>query len=393
MKVCFVVDRFPSLSETFVLDQIEGCLERGLEVGVVCNETTFGKDRNLDAARWRNLPSGVTRWWGGLAPLRPALRKWSGPLWDKASTALDIAFSGKLEKYDIIVAHFGNNGLRVARSIKRRRIDAPLVTIFHGNDVGGPMHDGTLGRYRVVFEQGARQLPVNAYFRNALVGEGAAADAVVVHHMGVRTEQIEFRPAGRANGRLELISVCRLTEKKGIAFALHALAKVATTRPDIDWTYSVVGGGELLRGLQAMSRDLGIADRVEFLGPRPHAEVKQRLGQAHVFVLPSVKAGDGDVEGIPVALMEAMAAGLTVVSTHHSGIPELIEDGRSGLLAPERDAATLADKLIWVADNPEACERMARVARVKIEDEFDSTSLNDDFVRMLVHLKETRAAA
>jgi colanic acid/amylovoran biosynthesis glycosyltransferase len=284
-------------------------------------------------------------------------------------------------------------GRRAARSIKRRRIEAPLVTIFHGNDVGGPIDDGTLGRYRVVFEQGARQLPVNAYFRNALLGVGADADEVVVHHMGVRTEQIEFRPAVRGEGALQLISVCRLTEKKGIEFALRALAQVTTRRPDVDWTYAVIGGGELLQSLKLMSQNLRIADRVEFLGPRPHAEVKQRLGKAHVFVLPSVKASDGDVEGIPVALMEAMAAGLTVVSSHHSGIPELIEDGRSGLLAPERDAAALAEKLIWVADNPDVCARMARVARVKIEQEFDSTSLNDDFVRMLVHLAETKAAA
>ncbi|KQU73749.1 colanic acid biosynthesis glycosyl transferase [Aminobacter sp. DSM 101952] len=393
MKVCFVVDRFPSLSETFVLDQIEGCLERGIEVGVVCNETTFGKERNIDDPRWRNLPGGVEQWWGALGPLRPALRKWSGKLWDKASTALDIAFARKLEKYDVIVAHFGNNGLRVARSMKRRRIAAPLVTIFHGHDVGAPMHDGTLSRYEVVFRHGALQLPVNGFFRKALIEAGAAADTVAVHHMGVDTDTIGFQAVAREEAALSLISVCRLTEKKGIEFALRALGEVQAKRPDIEWTYTVIGGGELLDAMKQLAAKLGISQRVAFLGPRPHSEVKQRLSEAHVFLLPSVKASDGDVEGIPVALMEAMAAGLTVVSTYHSGIPELIEDGRTGLLAPERDVEALAQKLAWIADNPQACAQLAVAARRKIEDDFDSVRLNDAFADTLFRLAATRAAA
>ncbi|TIU75982.1 MAG: colanic acid biosynthesis glycosyltransferase WcaL, partial [Mesorhizobium sp.] len=125
--------------------------------------------------------------------------------------------------------------------------------------------------------------------------------------------------------------------------------------PRDDWNYSVIGAGELLEQLKRLAAELGIAGRVDFLGPRPHAEVKQRLRDAHVFVLPSVSAHNGDLEGIPVALMEAMAAGLTVVSTYHSGIPELIEDGKTGFLAPERDVAALAGKLVWVADNPVLC--------------------------------------
>ena len=393
MKVCFVVDKFPSLSETFVLDQIEGCLARGIEVGVICNETTFGKERNIDDPRWRNLPGGVAQWWGALGPLRPSLRRWSGKLWDKASTALDIAFAGKLEKYDVIVAHFGNNGLRVARAMKQRRISAPLVTIFHGHDVGAPMHDGSLSRYEVVFRQGALQLPVNGFFRDALIEAGARADRVAVHHMGVDTETIGFRAGERRDSRLALISVCRLTEKKGIEFALRALGEVQSVRPDIDWSYTIIGGGELLDAMKQLAASLGIAGRVAFRGPCPHSEVKQRLAEAHVFVLPSVKAGDGDLEGIPVALMEAMAAGLTVVSTYHSGIPELIEDGRTGLLAPERDVGALAQKLVWIAHNPGSCEELARAARRKVEEDFDSGRLNDAFADTLFRLAATKVAA
>ncbi|TIW74543.1 MAG: colanic acid biosynthesis glycosyltransferase WcaL, partial [Mesorhizobium sp.] len=152
------------------------------------------------------------------------------------------------------------------------------MTIFHGNDVGGPMHDKTLARYRTVFEKGVLQLPVNAFFRDALIDVGASPAKVVVHHMGVRPGEIEYRWRSWEQDALSFISVCRLTEKKGIEYALRALAAL----PRRDWTYSVIGGGELLEELKRLAADLGIADRVTFLGPRPHAEVKQRLRDAHV---------------------------------------------------------------------------------------------------------------
>jgi colanic acid/amylovoran biosynthesis glycosyltransferase len=386
MKICFVVDKFPSLSETFVLDQIAGCLERGMEVGVVCNETTFGKDPNIDDQRWRALPGNVVCWWGSLGAYRPLLRKWSGRLWDKLSTVIDLVHARKLGNADVIVAHFGTNGLRVARVIKRGRISAPLMTIFHGNDVGGPMHDNTLDRYETVFEQGALQMPVNAFFRDALIDVGATPANVVVHHMGVRPGEIEYRWRSWEEGTLSFISVCRLTEKKGIEYALRALAGL----PRRDWTYTVIGGGELLQELKLLAVGLGIEGKVDFLGPRPHAEVKQRLREAHVFVLPSVVASDGDLEGIPVALMEAMAAGLTVVSTYHSGIPELIDDHKTGLLAPERDVAALCRKLTWVAENPNLCEPIARAARRKIEADFNADVLNERFAQIATRLGEMR---
>lgn len=387
MKICFVVDKFPSLSETFVLDQITGCLEHGMEVGVVCNEITFGKDSNIDDRRWQALPGKVVCWWGGLARYRPLLRRWSGRLWDKLSTAIDVAHAYKLQKADVIVAHFGTNGFRVARVMKRGRISAPLVTIFHGRDVGEPMHDNTLDRYKVVFEKGVLQLPVNAFFRDALIDVGAPPEQVVVHHMGVRPGEIEYRWRSWEQDTLSFISVCRLTEKKGIEYALRALAGL----PRRDWIYSVIGGGELLEELKGLAADLGIADRVAFLGPRPHAEVKQRLRDAHVFVLPSVSARDGDLEGIPVALMEAMAAGLTVLSTYHSGIPELIEDEKTGFLAPERDVAALAGKLAWIAENPRLCEPIALAAREKIEADFNADVLNERFAQIATQLGETRS--
>jgi colanic acid/amylovoran/stewartan biosynthesis glycosyltransferase WcaL/AmsK/CpsK len=390
MRVGFVVDKFPSLSETFILDQVNGFLERGFEVGVICNENALKQDGTRN---WQALSDNTVCWWGGLAPLRRSLRRLPAIVWDKISTAFDILFSQKLQNFDVIIAHFGNNGLRVARVLKRKKLAAPLVTIFHGRDVGRPVRDNSLWQYNVLFDQGTLQLTVNDYFRNALLGAGAAPESVAVHHMGVRTSEVEYSWRSWDQGTLNFISVCRLTEKKGIEFALRALGELSNSNPRLDWAYTVIGGGELLADLKQLAKSLDIADRVIFLGARPHSEVKQRLREAHVFLLPSVTAHDGDVEGIPVSLMEAMAAGLTVVSTYHSGIPELIEDQKTGFLVPERDVEALARKLLWIAENPTECEHIALAARRKIEADFNADVLNDEFAHIITRLAEAKLKA
>ncbi|PRD44713.1 colanic acid biosynthesis glycosyltransferase WcaL [Phyllobacterium phragmitis] len=393
MKIGVVVDRFPSLSETFVLDQVHGLLERGFEVGVICNENAVEQYKSGRPGDWQALSDNTVCWWGGAGRLRPFLRRWSGSLWDKSSTAIDILFSDKLRNFDVIIAHFGGNGLRIARVLKRRKIAVPLVTIFHGNDVGVPLHDNTLWRYKPIFEHGGLQLTVNDLFRRVLIDAGAPPDQVMVQHMGVRTDEIGYSWRSWDQGMLRFISVCRLTEKKGIEFALRALGALSKSRPRLDWNYTIIGSGELLHTLQRLAESLEIADRVTFLGNRPHDEVKQSLRQAHVFLLPSVTAADGDMEGIPVALMEAMAAGLIVVSTDHSGIPELIADQKTGFLAPERDVETLAGKLAWIAGNPLECERVSLAARRKIEADFNAQILADRLAQIVTRLAEAKAAA
>jgi colanic acid/amylovoran biosynthesis glycosyltransferase len=116
---------------------------------------------------------------------------------------------------------------------------------------------------------------------------------------------------------------------------------------------------------------------------KSEAEVKARLAQADLFILPSRAAGDGDMEGIPVALMEAMASGVPVLSTFHSGIPELIEHGVTGLLGPERDHAVLAANILMLIDNAELRSRIVIAARQKVERDFNQTKLLDELSALI----------
>ncbi len=390
MRLGFVTGPFPQLSETFVIGQMAGLLRRGHTVEVVCNGITAydfpdGKQEPL-----ATLLAQTRDWWGATARFRPAVDRLPGKWRDKVSTALDFSSAARLARCDVIVAHFGHNGLRAARLKKWKRLRAPIVTIFHGYDVGVPHHERALSRYDDLFHHGTLNLPVNRHFRDILVEAGAPAEKVAVHHMGINLTNIPYERKSWQGAPLELISVCRLAEKKGVEFALRALSKLLFEAPDLAWHYRIIGDGPLRNSLETLALELGLSGRVTFLGSLSHGEVKQWLGRSHVFVLPSVTAKNGDVEGIPVALMEAMAAGLTAVSSYHSGIPELIEDGKTGFLAAERDVEALARRLRFIAENPDECERISLAARRKVEAEFDMERLDDEFAAILSRIAASR---
>jgi colanic acid/amylovoran biosynthesis glycosyltransferase len=133
----------------------------------------------------------------------------------------------------------------------------------------------------------------------------------------------------------------------------------------------------LLEELQRLAADLKLGDRVQFVGSLDSAGVRRRLEAADIFLLPSLTAKNGDMEGIPVALMEATASGACVVSTRHSGIPELVAHGVSGLLAREGDVDDLVAQLTQALAEPALRLALARRARRKVEAEFSQGGLQD----------------
>jgi colanic acid/amylovoran biosynthesis glycosyltransferase len=135
-----------------------------------------------------------------------------------------------------------------------------------------------------------------------------------------------------------------------------------------------------------MIDELDLGEQVKLVGPKSQEEVIALLQDAHLFVTPSVTAASGDQEGIPNVLKEAMAMGIPVVSTRHSGIPELVQDGVSGLLAPERDSEALAERLACLIDHPEKWAAMGRAGRQHVESEFDSDKLNKELVDLYLQV-------
>jgi glycosyltransferase involved in cell wall biosynthesis len=202
---------------------------------------------------------------------------------------------------------------------------------------------------------------------------GADQTKIHVVYLGVDTRQFEPAPAGNAveGASLRLIAVGHLIEQKGHLVLLRACHRLA--QEGYPFTCSIVGDGRKREVIEKELSGRGLTGCVQLLGSLPHRDVRQHLRSAQIFVLPCIDLrGEGEhIDGIPVALMEAMAQGLPVVSTALSGIPELIEDGVSGLLVPEKDEVRLAEALQRLIRDRELRASLGRGARKRIEDRFD----------------------
>ena len=221
--------------------------------------------------------------------------------------------------------------------------------------------------------------------RDQLIDLGCSADKVVVHHMGVDCRRFDFAPPHLpTENRVRVVALGRLVEKKGVEFGIQAIKKVQNMGKDV--SFDIIGDGPLKPALQQEIDRLGLSKSVKLLGRMRQEQVIARLTDAHLMLVPSVTTSDGDQEGLPVVIMEAMARGLPVVATRHTGIPEIVLDGKSGYLVPERDVDALADKLAQLIDHPETWESMGRAGRALVEEQFDIDKLNDRLVEIYQRL-------
>ncbi|OLO99702.1 colanic acid biosynthesis glycosyltransferase WcaL [Mycolicibacterium porcinum] len=196
---------------------------------------------------------------------------------------------------------------------------------------------------------------------------------VHVIHAGINTAAYPFRPRKIPDhGPIRALCVASLQEYKGHEVLLRALALGG---PGVDrMELDLIGSGPLKDELQDMAADLRLTSRVRFHGGQSETAVKQALSEADLFVLPSIVAADGQMEGLPVALMEALASGIPTVSTELSGIPELVIPGRTGLLATPADAQSLRDTLEQLIASGPVLDDYARAGRDLVEQEFDNTA-------------------
>jgi colanic acid/amylovoran biosynthesis glycosyltransferase len=215
---------------------------------------------------------------------------------------------------------------------------------------------------------------------------GCPREKILVQRMGIDPARFRFQPRARGDV-FHFAAIGRFTEKKGFEYLIEAAGKLreAGAAP---FRVTIAGDGQLRPGVMARATEAGLANIVSFPGPLHQDEVVALLSTADAFVAPSVTAANGDMEGIPVALMEAMASGLPVISTRHSGIPELIKDGVSGLLADERDAAGLADAMARIMADERLTRSLVDAARAGIERDYDASRLNKDLFKRLTALSQ-----
>lgn len=265
----------------------------------------------------------------------------------------------------LIHAHFGTDGLYYLPLM--RSADLPLLATFHGHDAYRfPNLYGGLGRrlMRRVFTQATAIHTVSNHMRLHLIDLGCPGDKVTTMRVGIDLTRFEFQPP-RPGGKVRIVCVAGFRPKKGLFGLIEAFRRARTERSDLDLT--IVGDGPLRQEIERRIAEARLGDAVTLTGHVSLPEVADILADSHIYAQPSVTAPDGDREGVPATIMEAMARGLPVVATRHSGIPELVRDGVSGYLVDENDLDDLAERLLALADRPAMWEAMGQAGRERVE--------------------------
>jgi colanic acid/amylovoran biosynthesis glycosyltransferase len=432
LRIAIFVGSFPILTETFIMRQIIGLLDLGHEVDIFADTRAEGSTVQPEINA-RHLPERTT-----YMDMPPEAAPWEMPVWPitgrtwlpgserSVSNAIRVArafpkwlrcvikspqltqqvlarseygfraaslsclyrlarLCGVSRRYDVLHAHFGPvaNSFRFARALWR----APLVVSFHGYDMTVTPRAEGKDVYRNLFRD-SDTVTINSEYARGLVRElGCSADQIKYLRYGVEMDAYSFRERSRAVGDpVRLLTVGRFVQKKGIEFGLRAVAIARRKHPGLH--YHIVGDGPLRSALEKIAAELRLENHVTFHGFNDNHFNRQQMTQAHIFALPSVTADNGDQEGTPISLIEAQASGLPVLSTRYSGIPEIVVDGKSGFLVPERDIPALAEKLMFLIERPELCNQFGACGRKHVEAQFELRRANQDLVRVYEDTRE-----
>lgn len=385
LRIAFFVGAFPALSETFVLDQMAFLIEKGHDVHVF-SEQHSQQSVLHDGVQQHSLLERTTFFDHdpsiAAGTLTKMLRKVRKSTFDVASYRIDRAASTlrasrkpKPIAFDAILCHFGPRGVVALALRDRGLIEGPIATFFHAYELSRSFTEAWSRAYRELGTRSEAVLPCTEHWQRVLRKDiGVPEHRLSVHRMGVRVPESAMR-SYITKGQFRITIVGRLEPKKGHGTLLKAFASANIP----DGILTVVGDGTLRSELESLAfGELKLtSSSVRFVGAVTPDAVRSLLdSETDVFCLPSETAADGDKEGLPVAIMEAMAAGLPTISTRHSGIPELIVDDRTGLLIDERDHAALADAIKRLYTDQALRERLGCAGREAVRKRFNQEDWN-----------------
>jgi colanic acid/amylovoran biosynthesis glycosyltransferase len=389
LRVAYIMSRFPKLTETFVLYEMLALEEKGVAVEVFPLIRQIEQTRHPEAERlarrahyhpflslaslratWHFLrrdPGRFLRmWWEVLSGTWGSANFFFGALGILPKT---ILFARRIEELGVrhVHAHFANHP-SLAALVVHRLTGIPFSFTAHGSD---------LHVERRMLEAKVRAaafvVTVSSYNKDLIAEECGEdlRDRIRVIHCGVDPEAFSprDRPEKRTDEALKVVCVASLEEVKGHRFLIQACRHLEDRGIPVEC--GLVGDGPLRRELTAQAEEAGLGHRIRFHGGLPRPEVARLMGQAHVAVLASHPTPSGKREGIPVALMEAMATGLPVVASAISGIPELVQHRRTGILVPPGDPEALADALELMDRDRHLRKWFGAAGRHKVHREFD----------------------
>jgi len=398
MRVLFVTGAFPKKSETFIVRQMEGIQSGGMEVMLLAmsaNGKEPGPDFGWPLIYARSGGSDcISRWTQtfrlilkDLHEVFQSLRIFKHGLKDRASrliTYLLIAEAyRRVPEHEVVHVQFGGIGRVVLKLKQLRVIKKPVVVAFRGQDSTQFLKKHP-GGYQDVYEIGDRFLPVSEQIRRIHLSEGCPEDKLCIVRSSLPLKDFPFEPCWPPNG-FRILGVGRLVPKKGFHLMIQALALMAKNNSRI--RLQLIGDGPEEKRLIRLANDLKVADRIELTGWKSENEVRDAMRGSHVLVVSSIRDDNGDEEGIPNVIKEAMALGTPVVASQHGGIPEIVRDGETGFTFEEGNVGQLAELLRRIEQTGVAAS-ILEAARRLVEEEYDSGSSSLKLMQIYRNLTE-----
>jgi len=364
-KILIIAPRIAAISETFIYDQILGIND--FEVIVCCNQR-----ENENIFNFLNEPivlgsRPVSLYDRFISKIKRFLRgeqKYS--LHHSAEKIICTIL--KNEKISLIHCHYGVSAITLIPII--RKFDIPIIVTFHGYDASKMLlEEDYSNKLSLFFKLNSYSITVSKNMEVRLLKYNLNIDRNVVIPCGIDTNYFVKINEIKKLGPLILLHSGRVTPKKGVL----DLAKVFNEIKELNIVLWIMGDGVGIDNdeydqLKAYIQEFKLEKKVKLFGAQPSEEVKLRMQQSDIFILNSRVSKDGDMEGLPVSILEAMACGLPVISTYHSGIPEIITNGENGLLVPEFDNIALREAILTLINDSELRKKLSNNALIRSQD-------------------------
>ena len=383
-RIGYVLKVYPRFSETFVVTEILAREDLGQDLSIYAlrptTDTRFHPEiaRVEAPVRWVPRPRKAADLWETLTAsltdedmrrrfvdLMPHIASLSA---DDVAQGVALARAAREDGITHLHAHFASLAGRTAW-IASSLTDIPYTVTTHAKDIH---HDSVdMNLLRKVCAGAAQVIAISSYNQDYLnrVLEGTGA-RIILQRNALELARFAYRDPEPSSGPLRILAVGRLVEKKGFAHLIDALALARDAGINVD--AQIIGEGELAGELAQRIEDRDLSDSCRLLGARTQNEVRSLLENSDVFVAPCVPGADGNIDGLPTVILESMAVGTPVIATFVSGIPEVVINGRTGVLVSPASAGALAEALGDVASGHVPARDLARGARALIEETYDS---------------------
>ncbi len=341
--------KFPTITETFIANQINTLSDLGVEITISCED----EDKEIKQHQI-------------IKEIYKKAEVFTGPL-----------KQFNLDSFDALHIHYGPTFMRSQKELNTK---TPIIVSFHGYDASRTIQTERAKYYQSMFEKIKWATVPSEEMKNRLTLYGYPSEKIRILRYGLDLNK--FKPQGEKYEKLTFLTIARFTEKKGIQDSLEAF-QLLRGRENLQ--YNVIGTGHLALELKFKIKHFALKNenRINFLGELTQEEVLKEIQKSHVFVLTSKTASSGDMEGLPVSLIEASACELPCVSTKHAGIEELLKNEFSAFLAPEGDIKKIALFMFTLSDNKQLREEFGRNARIRTKALFNKEKTIKDLYRLL----------